>query len=379
MLKNHLAKELFFIQQDQQAFNEIAYVTDFATPLYDVIRKRRRGAKPDAPAVAKAFDVAVADVKAAQSKVGKATPFSSWQKAEKASDVVRSLRENLKETYQFYNGYDPEFTWWMQKPYEKLAAALTEYEEFLKKHYVNTSVKDDGSGIIGRPIGREALLKSLQSEFIRYSPEELISIAEKQFAWCDAEMLKASQALGFGKDWKAALEKVKNTYVPAGSQPAMIDSLAEEAIRFVEQRDLVTVPALAKETWRMIMMSPEAQKVNPFFLGGEQIIISYPTDGMEHREKMMSMRGNNPHFSRATVQHELIPGHHLQQFMISRYKPYRDTFETPFWMEGWALYWELNLWDKGFPRTPEDRIGMLFWRMHRCARIIFSLNYHLVR
>jgi uncharacterized protein (DUF885 family) len=46
-------------------------------------------------------------------------------------------------------------------------------------------------------------------------------------------------------------------------------------------------------------------------------------------------------------------------------------------MEGWALYWELNLWDKGFPRTPEDRIGMLFWRMHRCARIIFSLNYHL--
>ena len=30
-----------------------------------------------------------------------------------------------------------------------------------------------------------------------------------------------------------------------------------------------------------------------------------------------------------------------------------------------------------FPRNAEDRIGMLFWRMHRCARIIFSLNYHL--
>ena len=35
------------------------------------------------------------------------------------------------------------------------------------------------------------------------------------------------------------------------------------------------------------------------------------------------------------------------------------------------------LWDMDFPRSPEDRIGMLFWRMHRCARIIFSLNYHL--
>jgi uncharacterized protein (DUF885 family) len=30
-----------------------------------------------------------------------------------------------------------------------------------------------------------------------------------------------------------------------------------------------------------------------------------------------------------------------------------------------------------FPQTPEQRIGMLFWRMHRCARIMFSLNYHL--
>jgi uncharacterized protein (DUF885 family) len=127
----------------------------------------------------------------------------------------------------------------------------------------------------------------------------------------------------------------------------------------------------------MRMMSPEAQKVNPFFLGGEEIIISYPTYTMEHREKMMSMRGNNPHFSRATVQHELIPGHHLQMYMNERYKPYRNVFDTPFWIEGWALYWEFNLWDKNFPRTPEDRIGMLFWRMHRCARIIFSLNYHL--
>jgi uncharacterized protein (DUF885 family) len=117
--------------------------------------------------------------------------------------------------------------------------------------------------------------------------------------------------------------------------------------------------------------------VNPFFLGGEQIIISYPTETMAHDEKMMSMRGNNPHFSRATVQHELIPGHHLQQFMTQRYKPYRRMFTTPFWTEGWALYWELNLWDKNFPGSPEDKVGMLFWRMHRCARIIFSLNYHL--
>ena len=50
---------------------------------------------------------------------------------------------------------------------------------------------------------------------------------------------------------------------------------------------------------------------------------------------------------------------------------------TPFWTEGWAFYWEMILWDRGFPDTPEYRIGMLFWRMHRCLRIIFSLKFHL--
>lgn len=127
----------------------------------------------------------------------------------------------------------------------------------------------------------------------------------------------------------------------------------------------------------MEMMSPERQRVAPFFLGGDLILVSYPTDGMSEEDKLMSMRGNNPHFSHATVFHELNPGHHLQGFMSARYNPYRRLFSTPFWSEGQSLYWEMFLWDHGFQQTPEDRIGALFWRMHRSARIIFSMNFHL--
>src|SRR5690606_38030270 len=50
---------------------------------------------------------------------------------------------------------------------------------------------------------------------------------------------------------------------------------------------------------------------------------------------------------------------------------------TPFWGEGWALYWELLLWDENFARNDADKIGTLFWRLHRAARIIFSLNFQL--
>jgi uncharacterized protein (DUF885 family) len=64
-------------------------------------------------------------------------------------------------------------------------------------------------------------------------------------------------------------------------------------------------------------------------------------------------------------------------FMGMRHRTYRRPFSTSFYGEGWPLYWEMRLWDMDFQRSPEDRIGMLFWRMHRCARIIFSMSYHL--
>jgi uncharacterized protein (DUF885 family) len=296
--------------------------------------------------------------------------------ANRAARTVGELRNVLRRWYTFYNAYDPMFTWWNESPYKVVDDALAKYTTFISEKLVGIK-PDDRVTIIGDPIGREALIEELQFEMIPYTPEELIEIANKEFAWCETEMKKASREMGFGDDWKKALEAVKQKYVEPGKQPALIRDLAYQAIDFVEKNDLVTVPKLARDGWRMEMMTPERQLVAPFFLGGETILVSYPTDGMTHEQKMMSMRGNNPHFSHATVFHELIPGHHLQGFMTDRYRPYRNIFRTPFWTEGWALYWEFLLWDMGFNKTPEDRVGALFWRMHRCARIIFSLSFHL--
>jgi uncharacterized protein (DUF885 family) len=124
-------------------------------------------------------------------------------------------------------------------------------------------------------------------------------------------------------------------------------------------------------------MSPERQKVNPFFTGGEVVSVAFPTADMDHEQKLMSLRGNNRHFCWAVVHHEVIPGHHLQLYMMERHAPHRKAFRTAFLVEGWALYWELRLWDLGFARDAGDRVGMLFWRRHRAARIIVSLKFHL--
>lgn len=296
--------------------------------------------------------------------------------ANRAVSRIRDLRRTLSEWHSFYDGYDPTFSWWTKKPFEEVDGKLEKYAKLVNDELVGID-EDDDETIIGDPIGREALLDELAFEMIPYTPEELIEIAEAQFAWCEAERIRAARDLGYEDDWKAAQEYVKDLHVEPGGQPDMILELALEAVEFLEARDLLTIPDLAKETWRMEMMTPRRQLFTPYFTGGEVISVSYPTDTMTHEQKLMSMRGNNRHFSRATVQHELIPGHHLQQYMNARHRTYRRPFSTPFWGEGWALYWEMVLWDLDFPQSPEDRIGMLFWRSHRCARIIFSLSYHL--
>jgi uncharacterized protein (DUF885 family) len=296
--------------------------------------------------------------------------------AQRAAEDLETLRRTLETWNRYYSGYDPAFSWWVADPYKRADSAMKAYVKVLREKVVGYKEGEDPP-IIGDPIGAAGLKADLAVEMIPYTPQELVAIAEREFAWCEAEMKKAAREMGFGDDWKAAVEKVKTMYVDPGKQPDLIRDLAWEATDFVEKRGLVTVPPLAKEIWRMEMMTPEAQKRNPFFLGGEVIQVSFPTSTMEHEDKLMSMRGNNPYFSRATVFHELIPGHHLQGFMRDRYNTHRRPFSTPFWGEGWALYWEMLLWDEGFARTPEEKVGMLFWRTHRAARIIYSLQFHL--
>ncbi len=237
----------------------------------------------------------------------------------------------------------------------------------------------DSSGIPGRPIGDEALARELALEMIPYNAKELIEIAAKEYQWCLREMKLAANEMGYGDDWRKAVEHVRNMHLEPGEQPYLIRDLAQEAIDYLRAHDLVSVPPLAAETWGMRMMSPERQRINPFFTGGAEITVSFPTNDMTHNEKLQSLRGNNIPFSRATVHHELIPGHNLQDFIYARNRPYRRVFSTPFWGEGWALYWEMLLYERGFPKTPEDRMGFLVWRSHRCARIVFSLSFHLGR
>ncbi len=376
LMRLQLRYELGLLARTEKRNAEMAPFMGFSEAIAG-LQETRRQFEPVKPAEAAATLAQIRkDIEAARKALDQEEVRPTKILALRAANRLGDLGKSLENWFKFYDTYDPEFGWWTREPYKKATAALDDYAKFLREKIVGAKAGED-EPIVGDPIGPDGLKLDLEHDMMPYTPEQLIAVAEKEFAWCEAEWKKVARDMGLGDDWKAALEKVKHDYVQPGDQPALIAKQAYEAIGFVTKRDLLTVPPLSIDDWTMIMMSPERQKTNPFFLGGDRIIVSFPTDTMDQQDKLDSLRANNTHFCHATVFHELIPGHHLQGWYADRYNPHRQLYYTPFYVEGWALWWEFHLWDLGFHQTPEDRAGALFWRTHRCARIIFSLNFHL--
>ncbi|MBX3133597.1 MAG: DUF885 family protein [Gemmatimonadaceae bacterium] len=382
LLDNRLRQELDQLRRDERLAAEMRPLVPFGEVVAGFEEARRRFETPDGQVAGRALSTLAKQLDSLTRAVRARAPQSAQiPRAERivglrSLDYLNDLQTQLRNWHRFSAGYDPQFSWWTADPFRRVTEGITGYQRAIREVIVGQRQGEE-EPIIGDPIGAAGVTADLAFEMIAYTPQELLALAEKEFAWIEAEQRRASREMGHGDDWRAALEAVKQAFVPPGQQPAMVRDLARSAVKFITDRDLVTVPPLADEVWRMEMMPPRQQLVSPFFLGGEIIQVAYPTDSMQHDDKLMAMRGNNPHFSLATVHHELIPGHHLQGFMTQRHNPHRQAFSTPFWGEGWALWWEMLLWDNQFAPTPQDRMGMLFWRSHRAARIIFSLRFHL--
>ena len=376
-MRNHLRNERNYQALEKRRMEEMEPLLSFRRAIVELEERRWKMEKIDAESAAGQIETIAQQAREARAKLEKKENWPSATVALRAASATSQLEYALRTFVEYSDGFVPEFSWWVKKPWENAAGALGEYARALREKVAGQHGAAEDP-LVGDPIGRATLLEDLKNEMVAYTPEELIAIADKEFAWCEAEMKKAAAEMGCGEDWKKALDKVKQDHMPPGGQAELVTRQSREAIEFVKKNDLVTVPALAEELWRLQMLSPGAQRSLPFAAYGDQcMLVAYPTDDMSHADKEMSMRGNNVQFSHIVVPHELIPGHHLQRFYAERNRAYRGIFSTPFYVEGWALYWEMKLWDLKWSTTPQDRVGMLFWRMHRCARILVSLKFHL--
>jgi len=398
LLQNDMESSLDSLATQKRRWGELEPLLSFRSLIYALEQARWQGHAINGQAAASQVNELTRIIKQLKEQVEKGlktntvvtTPDTTLStnppplkvspaQAQRAAAFADQLRAVLKKWFAFHNGYQPGFSWWLKNPYEEADKQLEGYVKFLKEDVAGLKGKDDDP-LIGEPIGAEELAAAIRHEILPYNAETLLQIGERERTWCEREMKRVAREMGFGDDWKAALAKVKADYVEPGQQDELITQTAQQAIRFVKSHKLVTLPPLCEETWHLTMMTPETLKTIPYAAYNNQnMMVAYARDDMNHEDKLMTMRGNNRHFVHTVTPHELIPGHHLQQFQAQRHHPARACFSTPFYVEGWALYWERRLWDLGWAQSPEDQMGMLFWRLNRTARIEVSLKFHLGR
>jgi uncharacterized protein (DUF885 family) len=396
LLRNYLERELAELAWERQQLAEIQPLVSFNEVIDRLEQARGRGEPVDYPRAASSVVEIGQRAKELKERVekGKRPPDAKPDgspagtnavaglpvpaaQALRAARTVDELRGVLKRWFEFYHGYQPDFAWWVKNPYEEAGKLLDEYAKYLKEEVAGQKGKADDP-LVGNPIGTAALQEAIRYEFLPYTPAELIAMGASDLAWCETQAKAAAREMGLGEDWQAALAKVKAEFVPPGQQDELVRRIAEEAIAFTKAHRFATVPALCEELWGINMIPPDTLQTIPYAAySGQKILVAYPRDDMKQEDKLMIMRGNNRYFVRLSTAHELIPGHHLQAFQAARHHQYRRRFNTPFYFEGWALYCELRFWDLGWARTPEERLGMLFWRMTRAARIITTLQFHL--
>src|SRR6185436_17934380 len=87
--------------------------------------------------------------------------------ARRAALAVEDVRRTLKDWAAFYDGFVPEFGWWLKKPNAETQTALEGYAKFLREEIAGLKGEDEDP-LVGDPIGAKALVADLAAEMVAY-------------------------------------------------------------------------------------------------------------------------------------------------------------------------------------------------------------------
>jgi len=277
------------------------------------------------------------------------------------------VREGIEKAELDLNGIDAGE--WVAARTDAMDA-LTEYKDWLRLAAERAQP--------AFAIGRETFdLKLHTAHMIRENADELYRFGESlQESTVDAIARVANEGWP-GRNWLDVATSLREEALASDTIVSEYGKVILSARRFVADRKIANVPAgvlnviPTPEFLRSLI--PVAAYVGPGAYDAEQtgtFFVTTPNDGeiarLRSRAEMV-----------ITALHEGVPGHHLQLLTANALsRPVRRILATPQAQEGWALYCESLMVEKGFLISPGERFFQLYHLLWRAVRVKLDVSLH---
>ena len=252
---------------------------------------------------------------------------------------------------------------------------LRQYGQFLEQ---DIGAKASGEFAVG---GQRFTHLLRYRHFLDLEPETLHEFGVGLFDQTEQQLKKVCHKLTGNEDVAALDERIQSDH-PAGNSllsvykeqmnAAREFAIAGDLVQFpeVEQLSVVETPVFLRHKVPFAAYEPPS-RVDPDQHG--YYLVTTPSDAE-------TLSNHNVLALMHTCVHEAYPGHHLQ-FVTANQNP--DTCSLPRMLnksaslyEGWALYCEQLMFEKGFLNQPENEFILLKDRLWRALRVVIDVGIH---
>ena len=236
--------------------------------------------------------------------------------------------------------------------------------------------------------GEERYTRLLRErESLSYDASELRERGQAEYDRLAEEMSALSRDAMGTDDWRAVLEKANEDHPP--TEEAMRVAYAQETARardFLARTGIVTLPegescvVEPSPVFQRPVIGVASYMGSPAFTDKRlgHFFVPFAPDGTSEEEIQKRLAANSRSGIPTTSVHEAYPGHHWHiTWSKIHAAPIRLVLGTPYFSEGWALYAERLMRERGYFTDPMQELNHLEATLFRAARIVVDTSLHL--
>ncbi|MCK4941532.1 DUF885 domain-containing protein [candidate division WOR-3 bacterium] len=230
--------------------------------------------------------------------------------------------------------------------------------------------------------------KLKMDHMLPYTAEEILAYGREMKKSTEEALEDIAQKIDKQRTWVEVVDAIKGEHPKADQLLTTYQREMERAQRFVQDRDLVSIPEdeeleVIPTPAFLIPILPYAAYMSPAPFEKMQkgyFFVTPVNDNIPAEKQEEILRGHSIYGIPVTALHEGYPGHHLQLVHANKLKnKLRRLLGTAVFVEGWALYCEEMMREAGFFSDPRARLLQLKDQLWRACRVIIDVELHAGR